>query len=402
MKNDGASPLSLSLFNETIHNFQGGGRPGKENFSSKNSERIEALLYWTDEIYCCFNSNLDLIDINNAGLVKSGLNPSNILGLNFNKLCPDFKKIGLLPQLLSVIKTGKPLIINELNCGIFGAKCINLKAFNLDNDLGMIITDITNIKLNRENFLASQAILRNLTLHLQSLREEEGRRIARQLHDEMAPVLTALKMDLSWMSERIPDETSNIPVSKNKIKSMIGIIDTTIETVQKICEELRPALLDDLGLLPAIEWSIQEFQSRSDIDFHFDSRINNLDLLDPSCALCLFRIAQEGLTNIVRHADATKVIIILQKRPRSKLIELIIKDNGRGINKEEVQSPHSFGLIGMRERIMPFGGNLRISGIKGKGTALSVTLPFLRRNKKGNKEQQNSIEADIEKERLLF
>ena len=93
MKNDGASPLSLSLFNETNHNFQGGDRPGKENFSSKNSERIEALLYWTDEIYCCFNSNLDLIDINNAGLAKSGLNPSNILWLNLIKLCPDFKQL---------------------------------------------------------------------------------------------------------------------------------------------------------------------------------------------------------------------------------------------------------------------------------------------------------------------
>jgi signal transduction histidine kinase len=385
VKNGGADSASLFLERETFQSDQANLRLEKRQFNSKNSERIEALLYWTDEIYCCFNSNLDLVDINNAGLVKAGLNPSKILGINLNKLCPDIKQLGLLPKLLNVMKTGRPLILNEVNCRIFDANCINLKAFRLDNELGMIISDVTDIKHNRDNFSESQAILRNLTLHLQSLREEEGRRIARQLHDEMAPVLTALKMDLSWINERIPKETSRIQVSKSKINSMIGIIDTTIGTVQKICAELRPALLDDLGLLPAIEWSIQEFQGRSDIDFHFDAQINNLEILDPLVALCLFRIIQEGLTNCVRHANATEVKIFLKKRPRNKLIELIIKDNGRGIKKEEAQSPHSFGLIGMSERIIPYGGTMRITGIKGKGTTLIVTLPFFQKQKKKSK-----------------
>jgi signal transduction histidine kinase len=149
--------------------------------------------------------------------------------------------------------------------------------------------------------------------------------------------------------------------------------------VQKICEELRPVALDDLGLLPAIEWQVQEFQRRTDIDCYFISQADNLDELDSSCALCLYRIVQEGLTNIIRHAEATKVIINLRRIPQRNMIELIITDNGRGIKKAEIKSPKSFGLIGMRERLVPFGGKLSIKGIEGKGTTLTVYLPFIQK-----------------------
>ena len=217
--------------------------------NTSTHEKIESLLYWADEIYCYFDSNLNLVDINNAGLIKSGLGQSGALGKNLGELSPDIKQSGLIKKIANVLKNGKPLLLNDLPCLIFGAKYINLKAFKLDEGLGMIVTDVTDIRQSKEKILKSQAVLRSLSLHLQSLREKEGRRIARHMHEEMAPVLTALKMDLCWIGDRIQNGANNCPVTKQKINSMTEIIDTTIDSVQKICEELRPVALDDLGLL---------------------------------------------------------------------------------------------------------------------------------------------------------
>jgi len=347
-------------------------------------EKIESLLYWAEEIYLYFDSNLNLVDLNNAGLIKSGLGPEEVLGKNLGVLCPDIKQSVLFKKITNVLKNGKPLVLNDLTCQIFGAKYINLKAFKLDEGLGMIVTDVTDIRHNKEKILQSQTVLRSLSLHLQSLREKEGRRIARHMHEEMAPVLTALKMDLCWIGERIHNGADNSPVTKQKISSMVGIIDTTIDSVQKICEELRPVALDDLGLLPAIEWQVQEFKKRTACKCYFISQVKNLDELDPSYALCLYRIIQEGLTNIIRHAEATEVIITLRRIPRSNMIELVIKDNGQGATKAEIRSPKSFGFIGMRERLIPFGGKLIIKGIEKRGTTLTVNLPFQHKKENGN------------------
>jgi signal transduction histidine kinase len=216
----------------------------------------------------------------------------------------------------------------------------------------------------------SQEQLHNLSLHLQSVRERESTRIAREIHDELGHLLTALKMDLSWLYKRLPKGQKSL---LDITKSMSKLTDTIIKTVQRISLELKPVILDDLGLVPAIEWQAQEFEDRTRIKCKVTINCGNTGLdLDRSTAL--FRIFQEALTNIARHANATEIKVSLKERPG--LLLLKIEDNGRGITKEQISNSKSFGLIGMQERVYPWGGNVQIKGLPNKGTALTVILPL--------------------------
>ncbi len=145
-----------------------------------------------------------------------------------------------------------------------------------------------------------------------------------------------------------------------------------IKSVQRISLELRPVILDDLGLVPAIEWQTQEFEGRTDIKCEVTTNCgdNNLDL---DRATALFRIFQQALTNVARHADATEIKVSLKEKPGKLLLK--IKDNGRGITEEQISDPKSFGLFGMRERIYPWGGEVKIKGLSNKGTTVTVILP---------------------------
>jgi two-component system sensor histidine kinase UhpB len=236
----------------------------------------------------------------------------------------------------------------------------------------LVITDITERRRVEEELHRSREELRNLYQHLHSVREEESKRIAREIHDELGQALTALKMDLSWLLSRLPDDLEYRALFRDKALSMTGLIDMTIRTVQKISAELRPGLLDDLGLPSAIEWQAQEFQSRTDIQCQFQFKGSDFKV-DSDCATAMFRILQEALTNIVRHASASRVKIAL--REDAEKIELMISDNGRGITFAEIDSPGSLGIIGMRERLRPFGGELRLSGVSRKGTKVTVRVP---------------------------
>ena len=217
--------------------------------------------------------------------------------------------------------------------------------------------------------IESQEQLRNLSLHVQSVREGESTRIAREVHDELAHLLTALKMDLSWLYKRLPKDQKPL---LDQTKSMSKLTDMIIKSVQRISLELRPVILDDLGLVPAIEWQAQEFEGRTNIkcEITIDCGDNNLDQ-DQSTAL--FRIFQEALTNVARHANATKIKVSLKKRPDKLLLK--IEDNGRGITEEQISDPKSFGLFGMRERVYPWGGEVEIKGIWNEGTTVTVILP---------------------------
>jgi PAS domain S-box-containing protein len=215
----------------------------------------------------------------------------------------------------------------------------------------------------------SQEQLRALSFHLQSVREEERTLIAREIHDELAQVLTALKMDCSWVDSRVPQS----PELRQKLESMSQLIDQTVTTVHRISSQLRPGLLDNLGLIAAIEWQAQEFQERTGIEC--DLRLPADDLvLDEERATAIFRIFQETLTNVARHAQATRVKIKLIEKV-GKLV-LRVSDNGRGIPPEQITDPMSLGLIGIRERVYPWGGAVKIKGMRDRGTTVSVTLPL--------------------------
>jgi len=221
-----------------------------------------------------------------------------------------------------------------------------------------------------EELRNSRGQLRNLSSHLESVREEERTRLAREIHDELGQALTALKMDIFWLNRHLTNETDSI---LKKTRSMEGLVDTTIRTVQRLSGELRPGLLDDLGLAAAIEWQTEEFQDRTGIACE---AVVNLQEALPSRdhVTAIFRIFQETLTNVARHAEASRVDVLLDTQGNRLVLE--VKDNGRGITESEIKDPKAFGLIGMRERVLALNGECVISGRPGSGTTIVVYIPL--------------------------
>lgn len=239
------------------------------------------------------------------------------------------------------------------------------------------VTDITERKLAESAIKKSEEQLRNLTSYLQKVGEIERTNIAREIHDELGQTLTVLKMDLSWLSRRLEDNQISL---LEKTDAMSHLISKTIQTVKKISTELRPGLLDDLGLSAAIEWQAEEFQKRTGIKCKISMEPKDITF-DRDRNTAIFRIFQETLTNIARHAGATEVSVSLKQKVGR--IELTVRDNGRGITEEELANPKSFGLIGIRERVKIFGGNNTIKGVPGQGTTVTVRMPV--RDMMGNR-----------------
>jgi signal transduction histidine kinase len=223
-----------------------------------------------------------------------------------------------------------------------------------------------------DNLRKSHKQLRALSVYLQYVREDERIRISRQVHDELGQALTGLKMDLYWLAHRVPKKFKAV---QEKTKAMAAHIDTTIQTVRRISTELRPGILDDIGLAAALEWQTQEFQRRTGVRCRFTSEVVE-SLFDQDLNTAFFRIFQETLTNVIRHASATRVDVALREKEGSLIME--VKDNGRGISTDEITNTKSIGLLGMRERAALLGGELTITGHPGAGTVVTVKIPLTR------------------------
>ena len=469
---------------------------GLEKELNESRERLKLFMNAATESFVLTDSHLNVIEINKRGLEVWGLSRKDVIGKNLSLFIPDLEESGRYSRFLEVVRTGKPSFEDEISVpSKEGVRCLNVKAFKVGTGLGIIATDITELKQTlqalreseeryrmlfenmnegfaiqdengvikyvndkflelsgysadevvgchiselldkeylrfyeelvekrkesgsyelvwrkkngqkvytivssepvfdaKDNFKGSVAVLtditerrlteeelrksrehlRSLSQHLQSIRESESRRIAREIHDELGQVLTALKMDVSWISRRLTKEQEALI---EKTRTMSKLIDTTIKSVQRISAELRPGLLDDLGLIPAIEWQAQEFEERTKIKCRVDLNSEDIEL-DQGLSTAIFRIFQEGLTNVARHANATRVRISMRKRAGKLIFK--IQDNGRGITEREISDPKSFGLLGIRERIYPWGGELKINGIPNRGTTLAVILPLKR------------------------
>jgi PAS domain S-box-containing protein len=229
--------------------------------------------------------------------------------------------------------------------------------------------DISERKLFEEKLNQATLELRELTRHLLDVREEERTLIARDLHDDLGQKLTALNMDISWLKSRIGVQSRTV---ENKFHQMSLLISGTIESIQKLSYGLRPSILDDLGLIPAIEWQTRDFGKASGIKTKFFQSPQNLSF-NGKISLVVFRIVQETLTNVARHSGATRVVVRLNFE--DNLLEVSIKDNGKGIDQKEIESSKSFGLIGMRERVSAIGGELKITSSKGEGTIVALSVP---------------------------
>jgi len=216
----------------------------------------------------------------------------------------------------------------------------------------------------------SREQLRTLAARLQSIREEERSRIAREVHDVLGQALTGIKMDAAWILAKLPEGQTKLVA---RAKSMSSLIDSMVQMVRRIATDLRPGILDNLGLVAAVEWQASEFQSRTGITCQVSSNLRDASLASDS-ATAVFRIFQETLTNVARHAQATAVTVsICEQQDR---VVLQVADNGRGIDLGEVTQSKSVGLIGMRERAAILGGDLVISGAPGQGTTVVLSIPL--------------------------
>ncbi|MFH1069324.1 MAG: sensor histidine kinase [Candidatus Glassbacteria bacterium] len=236
----------------------------------------------------------------------------------------------------------------------------------------LMFEDITERRHMEDELKKSHEQLRELALHLQMVREQERRQIAREIHDELGQTLTALQLDLHGMKKRLP---ADLTALRDKTDSMLGLIDITNRAVQRISTHLRPALLDDLGLTAAIEWQVGEFQDRTGIECELNLEAEEASLAE-DLATAIFRIFQETLTNIARHAEASRAWVNLIAIDGRLVLE--VRDNGRGITQSQIDNPQSFGLIGMRERLYPWGGEVGITGEPGRGTTVRVSVSLER------------------------
>jgi signal transduction histidine kinase len=241
------------------------------------------------------------------------------------------------------------------------------------HDMNRILSaELAERTLTEQRLRASEENLRALAAHLQSVREEERIHIAREIHDELGQALTGLKFDINTLARSLQ---GCAPASVAGMTETLGQqIDRIINSVRRIASGLRPEVLDEIGLSAAIEWQAREFQRRTGIRCLVDISAGFTDP-DKERSTALFRIFQELLTNVARHANATRVAVHLVEQDEA--LHLEVEDNGRGIQEQEFESPRSLGFLGLRERALAFGGSIEVKGQEGKGTAVAVSLPAL-------------------------
>lgn len=235
--------------------------------------------------------------------------------------------------------------------------------------------DITEQKETEQKLRDYSEQLRNLSEKIERAREDERIRIARQVHDELGQMLTVLKMDVSMMRGELQKHVSKdiLDYFNSQAAKVLDRINVIIKSVQRITTELRPEVLDDLGLKEAIDWQAGEFEKTFDIKTDYTSYVDDTDFLNDEKSTTLFRIFQETLTNVARHAEASQVDIVLKKE--NEILYLIISDDGVGITEDQKTASSSLGIIGMRERTQYLGGDMKIEGEQGEGTTVILQLP---------------------------
>jgi len=235
--------------------------------------------------------------------------------------------------------------------------------------LRWLIHDITAHKETEHHLRASHDQMAAFAAQVEKVREEERTRVAREVHDDLGQALTALKIEVGLFGQSLPDERPDL---HEKMQSILRQIDATIFGMRSIMTNLRPPMLDDIGLVGTIEWQCHDFQTRTGILCRFMSNASQV-CVGSDASTALFRLTQELLTNVARHAKATRVTIKLVQTKR--LLRLTAQDNGRGITNVEINNCHSSGLMGMRERVRQLHGHIEIRGVLGKGTWVRVEVP---------------------------
>lgn len=238
----------------------------------------------------------------------------------------------------------------------------------------LVFRNVTERRRYEEGLQKSQNELRSLAAHLESAREAERTRIAREIHDEFGQLLTGFKIDLVWLEKKLSAQPE-VPRTtlQEKVRTMTGLLGDMVLCVRRIAAELRPGVLDDLGLADAIEWQTKDFQRRTGLKAQVSAELSEVPL-PREIATALFRILQESLTNVARHAGAQNVRVKLVEQDGQIILQ--VSDDGRGITAAELAKSGAFGLMGMRERVLPLHGQCEIHGVPGRGTTVCVTVPL--------------------------
>jgi PAS domain S-box-containing protein len=352
-------------------------RKRAEEALAKSEAKYRALFdYSSDAILLLKDERC--IECNSQSERMFGYSRDKIIGSTPIGFSPLFQPDGRRSQekgheLLSKALTGKPQVFEWLHQRQDGTLIdteISLTVVHLGNETlaQCIIRDITDRKLSENELEISRRRLQSLANHLVSVREDEKCHIARELHDELGQALTALNMDLKWLGGKL---RKNRTILSAKTDQMAGLVMQTIQTVKRIQGELRPTLLDNLGLIAAMEWQVKEFQERTNLDVSFNHP-GEIET-DADRAIALFRIFQEAQTNVAKHAGASRVEIDLSETEDYLLLTVI--DDGRGLRPEDYNKPDSFGLLGIQERISSLQGKFSIVSKDGDGARLQIKIP---------------------------
>ncbi|MBI5475003.1 MAG: PAS domain-containing sensor histidine kinase [Ignavibacteriae bacterium] len=351
------------------------------------SSRAEAMLKETEERFRgLFNYSLEGVAVHDIVLndkgepvdyifrmanpmfeALTGLRVNDILGKRVTEVYPGIKELNFIEIFGHVALSGVPtsfqIYFETLK------KHVSISAYQVGKGrFATALHDVTERIETEKALQDSINQLHRLSERLQQLREEERKSISRDVHDELGQVITALRLELMAI---VRLENRNGSAFDQKIKSILELTESAIKTVQDISTRLRPGLLDDLGLVAAIEWQAEEFQKRSGVECSVALPPEDLQI-DPERSTTIFRILQEALTNVARHAQASRVIISLSET--GETLALSVTDNGIGIPEEILEGPSSLGLLGMKERLRPYNGVLTIRRVQGGGTELRISL----------------------------
>lgn len=364
---EGTEAATLSQFIEAHKKFQGFGQSGEFLLARENDNTI---------IFILSHRHSDL-------LIPQSLPIDSPLGIPLRKalqgesgtmVAPDYRNVKVLAAYEPIKFLNLGLVakidLDEIRAPFYRASVIAL-GIGLSIMAGGIALFWRFSNPLVEEITTSRGQLRNLAQRLQHIREEEKERIARAVHDELGQQLTAIKMEMNYLE----DEFEGEPVKDQfheSFQSMTHLIDNTIHAVQKIATELRPQILDVFGLAEAILWQIEEYETRTHIAFDC-SGVDNAIHLDQERAITLFRVFQETLTNIFRHAEASEVSVHLFIKNENTILK--VRDNGIGLPEDKIQSPASLGILGMRERLLGWNGKVTFESQAGQGTTVTATLP---------------------------
>lgn len=351
-------------------------------------DRYSDLYDFAPVIYLTLNKLGCVQEINLTGSDKLGCERGNVLGKPLILWLPKASHTTFQQHLSRVFKT-KERVVDELllRCSSGALRHINMTSIAIAHgpEAGQacrsVLVDITPLKEKESELTDSRQQLRNLSAHLDQVREAERRHLAREIHDDLGQKLTALRFDVVMLGvgKTTPQPSEIVP-------SLLQQIDATIAAVREIAANLRPAVLD-LGLSEAVEWQVQEFKRRTGISCALTLR--NMDFpLDNAHATAIFRIVQESLTNIIRHAAASQAQLHMERR--GSHLEIEIKDNGLGLAADALAKPQSFGIAGMRERVRLLGAQLQIRSHPGEGTTLRISIPL---NERRTNSRQNQVDA---------